>query len=305
MENKRMRLFARLALLSAAIIWGSSFIIVKNTIDTIPTHWLLFFRFLIGAVALAIAMFPRLKNMNLDTLKYGAILGVNLFAYYSVQTLGVSSQVLGAQATTAGKSAFLTGLYCVITPFILWMIHKKRPDRFQLSAAFLCIVGIGFVVLTGDSFGILLGDILTLICALLTALYIVLATDYAQKRDVMLLTIVQFATAAVISLVVALLFEDFPAGAPSSAWLGVVYLGIFCTAVGLGFQNFGQKYSPPASSSLLLSLEAPFGALFAVLVGGGEEKLSIPLVIGFVLIFASIIISETRLKFLPMFREKE
>ncbi|MDL2214045.1 DMT family transporter [Clostridia bacterium OttesenSCG-928-O13] len=305
MENSgKMRNLARFALLGAALIWGSSFIMVKNTIEVIPTHWLLFFRFTIGSVVLSLVMFKRLKKLNRDTVKHGAILGCILFAFYSIQTLGVSIPVLGAQATTAGKSAFLTGLYCVLTPFIIWIVYKKRPDLFNILAALLCVVGIGFVVLGGDVSGILLGDVFTLINSIFTALYIVLASSYSQKRDVMLLTIVQFVTAAIISLVVALIFEPFPTGATPSSWASVVYLAVFCTAVALGFQNFGQKYAPPSTAALLLCLEAPFGALFAVLVGGGDEKLSVQLIIGFVLIFLSIIVSETQLQFIPAFRKK-
>lgn len=305
MEKKgNKRTLARGALLGAALIWGSSFIIVKNTVDIIPTHWMLCFRFTLGAILMSAVMHKRLKNFNWDTVQKGALLGVFLFGFYSVQTIGVSTLALGSQATTAGKSAFLTGMYCVLTPFVLWLVAKKRPDRFNLSAALLCVVGIGFVVLSGGDSGILWGDVLTLVNSVITAFYIVLCNRYSQTRDEMLLTIVQFATAAVLSLIVGLVFEPFPTAVPGGAWLSILYLAVFCTTVALGFQNYGQKYAPASSAALLLSLEAPFGALFSVLVGGADERLTIQLGIGFVLIFVAIIVSETQLQFLPMFRKK-
>lgn len=307
MENasKKTRVFARAALVAAAVIWGSSFLMMKNTIEVIPVHWLLFFRFLIGTCVMALALFKRLKTLDKDIIRHGAILGVLLFSFYSVQTIGVSAPILGAQATTAGKSAFLTGLYCVLTPFVMWVVYKNRPGIYNIIAALLCVTGIGFVVLAGGRGGVLLGDVLTLVNAAITALYIVLASEFSQKRDVMLMTMVQFATAGLIALAVALMFEPFPANIPKQAFGSIAYLGIFCTAVALGCQNFGQKYSPASGAALLLSLEAPFGVLFASLLGGGEEQITLQLGIGFILIFAAIIISETRLQFIPAIKQKQ
>lgn len=297
------RSIARILLLLAAVIWGSSFIVVRNVVDVLPTHWLLFFRFSIGAIVLSAVMARRLKNINRDTVIKGVILGIFLFAFYSVQTLGVSTVALGNQATTAGKSAFLTGFYCVLVPFFVWIIDKKRPDRYNISSAILCIIGIGFIVLNESASGILIGDLLTLLNAAFTAVYIVLAAKYSQSRDEMVLTIIQFVTAAILAFITALIFEPFPNTVTLSTWVGILYLAIFCTAMTLGFQNFGQKYAPASSAALLLSLESPFGALFAVLVGGDDERLTLHLIIGFILVFIAIIISETRLQFLPWFKD--
>lgn len=302
--NTRKRNIARALLLAAALIWGSSFIVVKNTVETIPTHWLLFMRFSLAAVLLTLVMFKRLKKMDLATFKEGALLGVLLFIFYSVQTLGVSAPVLGAQATTAGKSAFLAAMYCVVTPFMVWLVNKKKPDRYNISAALLCIVGIGFVVLSGGEGGVLLGDVMILSTAVVTSLYLVLIARFTQRRDEMLITIVHFAVAAVLALIVALIFEDFPVGVPTASWVSVAYLAVLCSAVCMGFQNYGLKYAPANSAALLVSLEAPFGVVLAMLVGGSEEQLTPLLVVGFVLIFVAVIISETRLQFIPAFKEK-
>ena len=286
-----------MALLLAAVIWGSSFLIVKNTVDSMPAHYLLVFRFSIGTALLAIAMRKKLIGISKKTIKYGVFMGLILFAGYSMQTLGVSTMALGAHATTAGKSAFLSCLYCILTPFVLWLLDKKRPDRYSIAAAFLCILGIGILVLSAEKMGILAGDLFMLCSALASAFHIVLLSRYLKFFDVMQITIVQFITVAVIALAIALVSEPFPRNIPPSAWGSTVFLGVFCTAIALGLQNFGQKYAHPNSTAILLSLEGPFGVLFAVAFGGPGEQLTLRSVVGFAIILCAIIISETKLKF--------
>jgi drug/metabolite transporter (DMT)-like permease len=286
-----------MALLVAAIIWGSSFLIVKNTVGSLSVHYLLVVRFFIGVMALSLVVGRRLSGMNRATLARGVLLGLLLYASYSSQTMGVSAAVFGSEATTAGKSAFLSCLYCVLTPFLLWAIERKKPDRFSVVAAFLCALGIGMLVLSDDRAGVSKGDMATLASAVFIALYIVYTSKFLKSCSAILLIVVQFGTVAVVSAVIALLFEPFPSGVGLEVWGSAVYLGIFCTAIALGLQIFGQKYAHPNSSALLLSLEGPFGVLFAVLFGGSDEQLTLRLAVGFAIILVAIIVSETKLKF--------
>jgi len=288
---------ASLALLSAAVIWGSSFLLVRNTVDSMPVHYLLVFRFTLATALLSFVMRKKLPGINREIVKHGVILGVMLYGTYVLQALGVSSIALGEQATTAGRSAFLACVYCVLTPFVFWFISKKKPDRYSVIAAFLCILGIGILVLSADGTGILTGDLLVLASSFCSALHIVYLGKFLKHSDAMRLTIIQFVTVAVISLAIALAFEPFPVEATRGAWASAIYLGIFCTAVALALQNFGQKHAHPNSSALLLSLEGPFGVLFAATFGGADERLTFRSVVGFAIILCAIVTSETKLKF--------
>lgn len=286
--NKHQGVWARLALLTAALIWGSSFFIMKNSTEVFPPFTLLALRFTIGCGVLALVFANKLKHLTRRTLTHGAVIGVFLITAYSIQTLGLMH-------TTPGKNAFLTAVYCVLVPFCHWLFNRKRPDKYNWLAAVLCLSGIGLVSLEGDlTMG--LGDGLTLISGLFYALHLVAISRFSQGDDPVLLTLVQFAMAAVCAWVVSALTETFPLHAGAEAWGGLTYLALFATAGALLLQNVGQKYTPAAPAAILLSLESVFGVLFSVIFY--HETVTARLAIGFGLIFLAVIISETKLSFI-------
>ena len=285
---KKTAIYAKLALFCAALIWGTSFVIMKNTVDIFSPPLLLAIRFTIGTLILSLIFVKKLKLLNRDYFIKGGIIGVMLFTAYITQTFGLTD-------TTPGKNAFLTAAYCVIVPFLMWVTTKKKPDVYNISAALLCIVGIGFVSLSGN-FSISFGDSFTLIGAFFYAAHMVVIAIFSKDKDPVLLTILQFGTSAVLAWIIALFTADFPASVPMTSVLGLVYLGIFCTGVAMLLQNVGQKYSEASSASIILSLEAVFGVLISILCG--TEALTFNMALGFVLIFISVIISETKLNFI-------
>lgn len=276
----------RLLIVVATIIWGSSFVIVKDVTGFLTTGWILVVRFAVAAVLLAL-VFAKKRNLYLqrEYLLYGGLFGVVLFLAYYVQTQGLIY-------TTPGKNAFLTGTYCVLVPFLAWFATHKRPTFINVGAALLCIAGVGLVSLSGD-LTVNVGDALTLLCAVFYALHIVLVSRFSQGRDIFVLTMWQFAGVALCALVVALITEPAPVALTrlSAGQFGqLAYLAVACTTLALLFQNIGQKHLPPSSASLLLSLESPFGVGFSVAFGA--ETLNAQVLLGFVLIFAAIVVSE-------------
>lgn len=287
---QRTNTIAKLALLLATIIWGSSFIIMKDALDDMGTFFLLALRFTGACLLLAAVFWYKLRLLNFYYIKAGFVMGTLLLTAYAVQTLGLAE-------TTPGKNAFLTAGYCVMVPFLYWFLAGKRPDRFHILAAVLCVAGIGLVSLDGNlTMG--RGDLLTVVCGLFYALHIVVSARYTQGSDVMLLTISQFFFAALWGWVMSFFFETMPALAaiPVSSWLRLAYLCVFATAGALGLQMYGLKYTAPAAGSLILSLEAVFGVLFSVLLGA--EAVTPRLLLGFAVIFVAIVVSETKLEFL-------
>ena len=134
----------RLALLTAALIWGSSFIIMKDAVADVPVFMLLGIRFMLAFVLLGAVFFRRLMRPDRTLLTGGMLCGTLLLCAYATQTFGL-------MGTTPGKNAFLTAVYCVLVPFAGWLLFRKRPSRWNWLAAGLCIAGIGFVSLNGDT----------------------------------------------------------------------------------------------------------------------------------------------------------
>lgn len=288
MNDTLKRILPKFALFSAALIWGSSFFIVKNTVDIFPTNFLLAIRFTIGCLLLCVLFPKKLTQLNRTCLWQGIVLGLLIFTAYCIQTIGLTD-------TTPGKNAFLTAAYCILVPFLYWITNKRRPDLYNFSAAFLCLAGIGLVSFDG-SFSMRFGDAMTLISALFFAAHIVAGARFGGKSDPILLTILQFGTAAVCSWVLGFTTETFPKEIPLNAALGLLYLAVFATTIALLLQNIGLKYADPTSGAILLSLESVFGVLFSMLFY--QERLTLRLGAGFLLIFIAVILSETKLSFL-------
>lgn len=286
--EKGRDLTARLALVLATVIWGSSFLVMKNTLDAVPTFALLAIRFTGACVLLGAVFWKKVRALTKRDLGQGFVMGTLLFTAYSVQTFGLTD-------TTPGKNAFLTASYCILVPFLSWLFTKKRPDRYHLCAAILCIVGNGFVSLTGD-FSVRLGDVLSMGCGVFFALHILATARFTEKGDAFLLTVLQFFFAGIWGWVFTFATGALPPAFSFESVFSLAYLCIFATGVCLVCQSYGQKYTPPAAAALLLSLEAVFGVLFSMLFG--EERLTLRLAVGFGLIFSAIVVSETKLSFL-------
>ena len=205
-------------LFSAALIWGTSFFIMKNALDSLPVYALLALRFTAGAILLSIVCVKKWKGFTVDYLWRGAIVGGFLFTAYTVQTFGLSF-------TTPSKNAFLTAVYCVLVPFFTWMVVHRRPDRYNIAAAVLCVAGVGLVSLN-EALTINIGDLLTLLCAVFYAAHIVAVEKLSPGKDIYLITIFQFAFAALYSWVFSLTTEVFPAQAlrDPAVFLPLAYL---------------------------------------------------------------------------------
>ena len=286
---------SKAALLTAALIWGSSFVMMKHAVGVFPTNMLLAIRFSLACVLLCVVFRHRLRFIDADYIKSTALTGLCLYLAYSFQTYGI-------RLTTPGKNAFLTAVYVVLVPFIHWIAIKRRPTPVNVIAALICLGGIGLISLepikpamsaSASPVGLTIGagDALTLVGGFFYAAHIVCLAVFSQSKDPVLLTLLQFACCALLFGLSSVLFEKAPASADTASLLTTLYLAVFCTAVAMLCQNYGQKHTSPASASLILSLESVFGVAFSVWVYG--EALSLRIIAGFALVFASILISET------------
>lgn len=273
-------------LLAATIIWGIAFVVMKDAVDVLPPAQLIGVRFLLTGLLMAVVFHRSLRGtLNGPCLRAGLVLALVTFLAFWVQTIGLTD-------TTPGKNAFLTATYCVIVPFLLWIVARKRPTLANVGAAVLCIAGIGLVSMTAGSFRLEFGDLMTLLCAVFFAAQIIAISHYAQQFNVLALTVYQFLFGGLMGLVLGGLTEPAPTLAiltPDFAF-NLFYLVVFASGLCYLFQNVGLAHVAPTQGSLLLSLESVFGVLASVLLYG--EVVTGRMMLGFVLIFAAILISE-------------
>ena len=284
----------KVAIVVATIIWGYSFVSMKGVVAVLPPAWLLGFRFLFAGIVLTAILWKRVRRaFSGKMVLAGAVLGLADFLAFWTQTVGL-------EHTTPGINAFLTATYCVIVPFLWWIIAHRRPTVFNIGAAVLALVGIWLVSVQSGGMTMGFGEVMTLVCAVMFAVHMGLVSKFSRFHDVLALTAVQFVAEGCMGLLSGAAFETFPGFAAFTPDIigQLLFLSIFASIVAFGIQNVSLAHIPPAQASLFLSLESVFGVLFSVLLYG--EQLSLRLLVGFSLIFVAIIISET----FPLKRKK-
>ncbi|MDY5211083.1 DMT family transporter [Intestinibacter sp.] len=279
-----------LGLSLTAFIWGSGFIGVSIALSGgLTPLQILTIRFFIGAVLIGVIFFKEIKNnITKEAIISGSIIGLFLFIAFAFQTFGMAY-------TTASKNAFLTAINVVIVPFIGFILYKRPLDKYGIISSIIAILGIGILSLEAD-FSINLGDFLTIICAFGFAFHIFFTGEFVKKYNPVVLTVVQFSVATVLSLVVQILFNEVRINAEMSSIIGVLYLGIFSTTIAFLLQTICQKDVSETKSAIILALESVFGTILSVIIL--HEVLTVRMVIGCLIIFSAIIISETKLSFL-------
>lgn len=295
-REKKFAIIGKILLLLATIVWGSSFVVLKDALDKFGngnfTFLVLALRFIVSAVIIFFCVIKKLKTINRSVALKGIILGVILFLAYAVQTLGL-------KYTTPSKNSFLTVSYCVIVPFLSLIVLKQKPKASHYIAGGLCLLGIAFIAILGknESAGNTewIGDILSVCCGLFYALQIIYIAKYASNEDGAILLFFEVLTVAVLCSVVSCSFEipfhyseivfDF-----EIVWK-ILYLALFATCFAQFAQMFAQKYASPISVALILSLEGVFGVIFELI--SGAQVMSLYIWIGFALIFVAQIIGET------------
>ena len=276
-ENK-----ARLMLWTTALIWGGGFVAGKMALTGLSPWGVLFWRFGLAALFFALA-FPRaIGRHGKSLLRFGVLSGFLL-------ALALGVQLWGLMYTTSARQSFLFTTYVVWTPFVSWLLWKKRPSPRAFAGGFLALAGIGLIAAKGEG-DIRLGDWITLASSLLFTLQIVFVGKFMKKdMDIFAFSFIQFAAAALVSLCFLLVHGDpfLPSG--MECMEGVLFLGILNTAAAFTLQNAAQKYLPDVTVSLISSMESVFGFLFSCLYYGNPVTLRF--LAGGALCFAAILVN--------------
>ena len=277
-------------LVLTALIWGCAFVAQSVGMDFVGPFTFNMARFLIGAIVLlpVIWFMDRQRKTGAEkgagqkTLIIGGICcGIALAVASTLQQWGILF-------TTVGKAGFITAMYIVIVPLLGIFIGKKvRP--LIIGCVAIAVVGFYFLCMT-ESLRLGLGDFLVLLCAIAFSIHILVIDHFSPKVDGVKMSAIQFLTAAIISAVPTLLWEQPVFTEILQAWQPVLYAGVMSCGVAYTLQIIAQKNADPTVASLLLSLESVFSVLAGwVLLG---QELSLKELFGCVLIFCAIILAQ-------------
>jgi drug/metabolite transporter (DMT)-like permease len=247
------RLAADLALLVVTAIWGSTFVLVKNTVAQYPVLAFLAIRFAVGTVALVPAALHRPRSVRRSDLAAGIGAGGFLFAGYAFQTFGL-------QETEAAKAGFITGLSVVLVPLLVAVLWRRLPSLRAVSGIALATAGLGLLSLSAD-WSIRRGDLLVLGCAVSFAGHITALGALSPGRDSRHLALVQVATVSALSGALVLRQGPFPA-VPGPVWGAAVFTGLAAV------QTAAQQFTTANHTALIFTAEPVFAALFGVAVSG-------------------------------------
>ena len=277
---RRTTLLATAALLGITACWGSTFFLIHDLLDRVPTLDFLAVRFSIaGALLLAVA--PRaVARLSSAARRQAVVLG----ALYGVAQI---LQTAGLAHTPASVSGFITGMYVVATPLFAAVLLGNRITGLTWIAVLMAAAGLAVLTLQGFSVGY--GEALTLVAAMLYALHIVGLGAWSNARDALGMSILQVVMVAVICLV-----ASAPHGIvlPDNGrdWLSVVYMAIFPAALALLGQTWAQAHLSATRTAIVMSMEPVFAAFFAVLLGG--ESVTLRMIVGGLMVLAAMLTVE-------------
>ena len=296
---------ANICLIVVAMIWGAGFVATDEALKYLDPLATQILRFGIAAIILSIIFFKKLKNTSKKALIYGATIGVVFFASMTLQTFGLTD-------TTVPKNAFITVTNVIWVPIIAFILFKVKPRGYLLWGIIVMMVGFFFLLFEIDIFDLqgsftalssqlnaTFGDFLTLLCAIGFALHIIMVGRFVKEEDPITILIFQLWVSAILSVV----FYTFMEGNPlhisqesiMSAFPALIFMAIFSSVISFGLQLISQQYVPAANAAVILSTEALFASIFAVMMG--SEALTISLVISAVVITIGIVWAETGFKF--------
>ncbi len=254
-----------LALLVCCMIWGSTFVIIKNVSTEIDPYLLSTFRNGIATFILLMYIFiSRKKELlkNKKSIKKGFILGFFLAGIYIVQTIGL-------KFTSSNHSAFITSSAVIIVPLILVIFGKHKITKQQIISISVIVVGLYFLTNIGTTNTYNTGDIITFIGAFVCAIHIILSGIYVRKTDFLSLVFYQFLFGTIVSLVALGLNSRGNVIQFETGFLReILYLGIVGTFFCFFVTVWAQKYVSTIFTMMIFSLEPVFASISSYIYNG-------------------------------------
>ncbi|MCQ4349085.1 DMT family transporter [Pseudomonas stutzeri] len=285
---------ADLLMLLTALIWGTAFVAQRLGMEAIGPFLYSGLRFALGALVLLPLLLYRAPGspapavFDRSLLLGGLLLGLAL-------TLGINLQQVGLLFTSVTNSGFITGLYVIMVPLLGLLLGQRAGPGIWLGA---CLAVLGMALLSiGPDFRVASGDWLQLAGAAVWGVHVLLVGALASRHDPLRLAFLQFATCALLSLLLALLFEEIDGAAILRAGPSILYGGLLSVGIGYTLQVVAQKHAIASHAAIILSLEAVFAALAGALLL--DEALAPRGYLGCALMLAGMLVAQLWPRRLP------
>ncbi len=284
---KHLQRRAEAALVINTLIWGSTFVVVKQALRDVSPVLFLALRFSLASVALMILFRGKWGHPHRPrwSLAAGALAGTFLFAGYAFQTVGL-------QYTTAPKSAFLTGLTIVMVPLLSAVVHRTPPRPAEIGGVLLATGGMALMTLPPGTLAINKGDLLTIGCAACYAAHILTLARFSAESSFPLLSTGQIVVSALLAWSLFRWMEIPHIHWSPGVLVAIAVTGLLATALAFTFQAWAQQYTTSTRTALIFTLEPVFAWITSYLLTG--ESLSPRAAGGAGLILAGIVLVELK-----------
>ncbi|HDS1756019.1 DMT family transporter [Pseudomonas sp. M5] len=277
---------AEVVLVFITMLWGGTFVLVHNVMTVSGPMFFVGLRFAAAALFVGLVSIRALPGLTFTELKAGALIGATIMLGYGLQTMGL-------QTISSSQSAFITALYVPFVPLLQWLVLGRRPGL--MPSLGICLAFLGLMLLAGPEGGTLRfseGEIVTLVSAVAIAAEIILISRYAGQVDVRRVTVVQLATASLLSFLMIVPTQE---RIPDFSWL------LLLSALGLGAMsaviqvamNWAQKSVSPTRATLIYAGEPVWAGIVGRIAG---ERLPGVALIGGLMIVIAVVVSELKVR---------
>jgi drug/metabolite transporter (DMT)-like permease len=298
-----MNKFADMSLLFVTFIWGTTFVLVQNAINSLEPFSFNGIRFLIAALLLIfwLIIFERkqLKQLDKKIILSGVFIGFWLFVGYVTQTIGLLY-------TTSSKAGFITGLNVIFVPLLSMLLLKQTLSKNAIVGVAIATIGL-FLLTTTDISAFNIGDGFVFICAIAFAMQIIFTGKFSGKYPTLLLTVIQISTVSILSIVSSFLFEDWKKMFQTNiilskeVFIAILITAVFATALAFLLQTNFQKYTTTTRVALIFAMEPVFAAITGYF--WAHDRLTYSAITGCFLIFAGMIFAEVPVRKITWLRK--
>lgn len=278
---------AELALIGVTILWGASFVMVKNALDQVSNLLFLSMRFGVATLTLLLVFRGRLlakPELRPASLRGGLLAGLCLPVAYFFQTMGL-------RYTTPSKSAFITGLTTALVPFFAALVYRNVPHVSEVFGVVGATAGLALLTLPPGQFVLGFGDAITLCCTVAFALHILVLGRWSPVSNFELISTLQVGVTAVLVAAALPLQQSFVSWSPSVI-VAVLMTGVLNTALAFSVMAWAQRHSSSTRVALIFAIEPVAAAVMSYFVEG--ERLSIRALFGAALILGGILLVELK-----------
>jgi drug/metabolite transporter (DMT)-like permease len=275
-----------LSLVAMTLVWGATFVLVKQALADISTLLFLTVRFALAAFVLALVFRKDFRAGEVGfSMRAGALAGLCLFGGYVLQTLGL-------RFTTASKAAFLTGFTTPMVAVLSSLVYRRAPQIVELAGVAIAFLGMALMTIPSVGFQIGGGDLLVAGCAVAYAFHILVTGRFARQVNIGVMIVTQIATGATLGAVTFWWAEPARVVWTPILWAALAVTSLFATALAFSIQTWAQRWTSPTRTALIFAMEPVFAWITSYLLLG--EVLSRRAALGAGLILAGILMVELK-----------